>query len=86
MENEDDISTEEILASIRSILLEKQEAASKEEIFELTKDMIYKAYRRTDFNKVADEMIKDYAAIFAYEEEKNKQAGRVPEKTDLLKQ
>ena len=41
MENEDDISTEEILASIRSILLEKQEAASKEEIFELTKDMIY---------------------------------------------
>ena len=83
MENEDDISTEEILASIRSILLEKQEAASKEEIFELTREMIYKASARADFNRVADSMIKDYAAVFDYIEKHTNSGVRVPEKTDL---
>ena len=84
MAQEEDISTEEILASIRSILLEKQEAASKEEIFELTKEMIHKSSLQLDFNKVADEILADYAAIFAYEEdEAKKQNVRVPEKADL---
>jgi len=84
MAQEEDISTEEILASIRSILLEKQEAASKEEVFELTKEMIHKSSLNLDYNKVVDEILKEYASIFAYEEdEAKKQNVRVPEKTDL---
>lgn len=71
-EKEEDISTEEILASIRNILLEKQEVESKEEIFELTKDMLQKAVLKPDFNKVADEILKQYAALFAYEQKKQK--------------
>ena len=83
-QDEDDISTEEILASIRSILLEKQEAASKEEIFELTKEMVHRSSLELDYNKVADEILKEYAAIFAYEEdEAKKQNVRVQEKADL---
>ena len=69
-EQEENISTEEILASIRNILLEKQEAEAKEEIFELTKDMIRKPVLKPDFNKVADEVLKQYAALFAYEQKK----------------
>ncbi|MBR2299490.1 MAG: hypothetical protein IJ870_02825 [Alphaproteobacteria bacterium] len=80
----DDISTEEILASIRNILLEKQEIASKEEVFELTKEMIHKSSLELDYNKVVDEVLKQYAAIFEAEEtEAKKQEVRVPEKTDL---
>lgn len=83
-QEEEDISTEEILASIRSILLEKQEAASKEEIFELTKEMIHKSSLELDFNRVADQILEEYAAIFAYEEDENKKnTNRVSEKTDL---
>ncbi|HCU59120.1 MAG TPA: hypothetical protein DIC64_03975 [Alphaproteobacteria bacterium] len=84
MDNQEDISTEEILASIRSILLEKQEIASKEEVFELTKEMIHKSSLELDYNKVVDEVLKEYAAIFEAEEaEAKKQEVRVPEKTDL---
>lgn len=84
MDQEEDISTEEILASIRNILLEKQEEASKEEIFELTKEMIHKSPLSIDFNKVADQILQEYAAIFEYEERKNKEKEvRVREKTDL---
>lgn len=84
MDQEQDISTEEILASIRSILLEKQEEASKEEIFELTKEMIHKSPLSLDFNKIADQILEEYAAVFAYEERKNRQKEvRVREKTDL---
>lgn len=84
MDQEQDISTEEILASIRNILLEKQEEASKEEIFELTKEMIHKSALSLDFNKIADQILQEYAAIFDYEERKNKEKEvRVREKTDL---
>ena len=80
----DEISTEEILASIRGILLEKQEIASKEEIFELTKEMVHKSSLSLDFNKVADQILEEYAQIFEMEEnEAKKQEVRVPEKTDL---
>ena len=84
MDNQEDISTEEILASIRGILLEKQEAASKEEIFELTKEMIHKSSMELDYNKIADQILEEYASIFAYEEnEAKKQKVRVQEKADL---
>jgi len=73
MAQEEDISTEEILASIRSILLEKQEAASKEEIFELTKEMIHRSSLELDYNKVVDRVLEEYAAIFAYEENEAKE-------------
>jgi len=69
-ENEENISTEEILASIRNILLEKQETEAKEEIFELTKEMIQKPVLKPDFNKITDKIIKQYAALFAYEKRK----------------
>jgi len=69
-EQEEDISTEEILASIRNILLEKQQAESQEKIVELTKDMLQKYSLKTDFNKVADEVLQQYAALFAFEQTK----------------
>ena len=84
MDQDEEISTEEILASIRSILLEKQEAAAKEEIFELTKDMIHKSALGPDFNKITDEILAEYATIFAYYENQNKRKDvRVREKTGL---
>ena len=73
-ENNENISTEEILASIRNILLEKQEAEAKEPIFELTQDMVRKISLDADFNKVADEIIRQYAALFAFEKSKQKPA------------
>ena len=63
-EQEEEISTEEILASIRSILLEKQEQDNDEPVFELTKAMIYKPALQADFNKATDKMIDDYAGFF----------------------
>ena len=72
MTEEENISTEEILASIRNILLEKQEVEAVEEIFELTKEMLQKPVLKPDFNKVTDEILKQYAALFAYEQRKQK--------------
>jgi len=72
MTEEENISTEEILASIRNILLEKQEVEAGEEIFELTKEMLQKPVLKPDFNKVTDEILKQYAALFAYEQRKQK--------------
>lgn len=63
-EQEEEISTEEILASIRSILLEKQDQDADEPVFELTQAMIYKPSLEPDFNKATDKMIDDYAAFF----------------------
>ncbi|MBP5615782.1 MAG: hypothetical protein J6X42_04455 [Alphaproteobacteria bacterium] len=63
-QEEEEISTEEILASIRSILLEKQEQDADEPVFELTKAMIYRPAFEPDFNKATDKMIDDYAAFF----------------------
>jgi len=84
MDINEDVSTEEILASIRSILLEKQEALSKEEIFELTRDMVYKTASRAGFDRVTDEMINDVALLFEQEARKNeKSVVRVRAKTDL---
>jgi len=74
MTDEENISTEEILASIRNILLEKQEAEAAEEIFELTQDMLQKPSLKPDFNKTTDEILKQYAALFAYEQRKQKAA------------
>ncbi len=61
---EEDISTEEILASIRNILLEKNAAEESEPVFELTKDMIYKSAYLPDFNASTDQMIDAYAHLF----------------------
>lgn len=72
MTEEENISTEEILASIRNILLEKQEIEADEEIFELTEEMLQKPVLKADFNKVTDEILKQYAALFAYEQRKQK--------------
>ena len=64
MENqEDEISTEEILASIRNILLEKQEQDAAEPVFELTKSMIYRPSIEPDYNNATDSMIDEYAAL-----------------------
>jgi len=64
MNEEDDISTEEILASIRTILLEKQEKEDAEDVLDLTEDMIYRPSVEPDFNGAADQMMDDYAALF----------------------
>ena len=74
MTDEEDISTEEILASIRSILLEKQEAEASEEVFELTKEMLQKPFLKPDFNKITDEILKQYTALFTYEQKRQKAA------------
>ncbi|MBO4295052.1 MAG: hypothetical protein J5896_06390 [Alphaproteobacteria bacterium] len=73
-ESQEEISTEEILASIRNILLEKQEAEANEEIFELTKDMLQKLPFNPDFNKIADDILQQYAALFAFEKNKQNKA------------
>ncbi|MBO7097205.1 MAG: hypothetical protein J6W11_01030 [Alphaproteobacteria bacterium] len=73
-QNQEEISTEEILASIRNILLEKQEAEANEEIFELTKDMLQKLPFNPDFNKIADDILQQYAALFAFEKNKQNKA------------
>lgn len=75
-EQQEDISTEEILASIRNILLEKQQAEANEEIFELTQDMLQKISFGPDFNEIADDIIQQYAALFSYE--KKKQSSETP--------
>lgn len=82
---QEDISTEEILASIRSILLEKREADLKEPVFELTKDMVYKKLSALypDLNLTADEIIEKYADLFADEEKNRSQNARVSAKTDF---
>lgn len=72
MSEEENISTEEVLASIRNILLEKQTIEAHEEIFELTQDMLQKPVLKPDFNKVADEVLKHYAALFSFEQRKQK--------------
>ena len=63
MSETEEISTEEILTSIRNILLEKKEVVSKEDILELTKDMIYKKSYKVDYDKVAGEIIKEFSVI-----------------------
>ena len=80
MTDEENISTEEILASIRNILLEKQEAEDAEEIFELTAEMLQKPSVKPDFNKVTDEILKQYAALFAFEQKKQKAAAETTNK------
>lgn len=72
MTDEENISTEEVLASIRNILLEKQNIEAAEQIFELTQDMLQKPSLKPDFNKVADEILRHYAALFSYEQRKQK--------------
>ena len=82
MDQEENISTEEILASIRNVLLEKQEADAKEVVFELTKDMIQKPVLKPDFNKITDSVLKQYAALFAYEQRKQKIASTIQQTND----
>lgn len=81
MSETEEISTEEILTSIRNILLEKKEVVSKEDILELTKDMIYKKSYKVDYDKVAGEIIKEFSVILT--PHKEKEDDRVSEKTDL---
>ena len=67
MENqteEEEISTEEVLASIRNILLEKKEAEALEPAFELTKEMLYKPVVEPNFNASADQMMDEFASFF----------------------
>lgn len=82
MTDTDDISTEEILASIRTILLEKeqQKMVDDEKIFELTKEMIFKKSKPENLDDAADEMLARYALILNAEEKENV---RVSVKTDL---
>lgn len=83
MSETEEISTEEILTSIRNILLEKKEVVSKENVLELTKEMIYKKSCKVDYNKVADEILSQYATVFKLEENKNKeQKSQESEKTE----
>lgn len=82
MTDTDDISTEEILASIRTILLEKeqQKMVDDEKIFELTKEMIFKKSKPENLDDEAAEMLARYALILNAEEKENV---RVSVKTDL---
>lgn len=81
MNEAEEISTEEILTSIRNILLEKKENFSKEDVLELTKDMIYKKSYKVDYNRVADEILESFSVVLTPPQKK--EDDRVSVKADL---